>query len=103
MLRVIAGAQRFAHTNQLRSDRALHFAFNWRLRGERSVPHSDWIEQVARAIGSDHADLKRRFEWQCLLYPETAAAVQEFPISKRDRWPIHYHGRWSRDRRHERI
>jgi hypothetical protein len=42
------------------------------------VPHSDWIERVARAIGSDYADLKRRFEWQCLLYPETAAAVQAY-------------------------
>ena len=44
----------------------------------QTLPHSDWIEQVARAIGNDHADLKRRHQWQCLLYPETAAAVQAY-------------------------
>jgi hypothetical protein len=44
----------------------------------QTLPHSDWIKQVARAIGSDHADLKRRYPWQCLLYPETAAAVQAY-------------------------
>jgi hypothetical protein len=38
MLSVIAGAQRFAHTNQLRSDRALHA-----LLGMKRFPSDDTI------------------------------------------------------------
>lgn len=35
-----------------------------------------WAEQVAKVFASDRASLDARFEWQCLLYPEVAAAVQ---------------------------
>src|SRR5262249_9647066 len=39
-------------------------------------PHSTWSKDVDEALNGDKSDLDNRFEWQCLLYPEVAAAVQ---------------------------
>jgi len=41
-----------------------------------ATPQQLWSEQVAKVFAGDHAALESRFEWQCLLYPEVAAAVQ---------------------------
>ena len=39
-------------------------------------PHSTWSTGVDKALNGDKGALDKRFEWQCLLYPEVAAAVQ---------------------------
>jgi hypothetical protein len=39
-------------------------------------PHSMWSKGVEKALNGDKDALDKRFEWQCLLYPEVAAAVQ---------------------------
>lgn len=44
----------------------------------KSVPHEWWMAQVAEKLDGDQANLESRFKWQCLLYPETAAAVQAY-------------------------
>lgn len=41
-----------------------------------SIPAASWSEQVARVLTNPSSDLAKRFQWQCLLYPEVAAAVQ---------------------------
>ena len=38
--------------------------------------HSRWSEQVANVLACEQSVLNERFKWQCLLYPEVAAAVQ---------------------------
>jgi hypothetical protein len=40
------------------------------------TPQQFWSEQVAKVFAGDRSALEARFEWQCLLYPEVAAAVQ---------------------------
>jgi hypothetical protein len=39
-------------------------------------PHSMWSKDVDKALDENMDALDKRFEWQCLLYPEVAAAVQ---------------------------
>jgi hypothetical protein len=41
-----------------------------------ATPQQLWSEQVTKVFSGDRAALESRFEWQCLLYPEVAAAVQ---------------------------
>jgi hypothetical protein len=41
-----------------------------------AVPQASWSERVAGVLNGDRAKLEARFQWQCLLYPEVAAAVQ---------------------------
>ncbi len=43
---------------------------------QTATPIPLWAERVANVFTSDRAELESRFEWQCLLYPEAAAAVQ---------------------------
>jgi len=58
------------------------FIAGYELRREVDVkmaiarPHSMWSKGVDKALNGDKGDLDKRFEWQCLLYPEVAAAVQ---------------------------
>jgi hypothetical protein len=40
------------------------------------IPHSTWSKNVDEALNGNKNALDKRFEWQCLLYPEVAAAVQ---------------------------
>ena len=40
------------------------------------IPHGEWTEQVARVFAAEREKLEDRFQWQCLIYPEVAAAVQ---------------------------
>lgn len=41
-----------------------------------AMSRQEWSEQVAKVFASERAGLETRFQWQCLLYPEVAAAVQ---------------------------
>ncbi|MBL9117002.1 MAG: hypothetical protein JNJ83_18490 [Verrucomicrobiaceae bacterium] len=43
---------------------------------QKSTPQQPWSEKVAQVFACGRATLEARFEWQCLLYPEVAAAVQ---------------------------
>jgi len=40
------------------------------------VAHKLWSERVSGVFSGDRAALDSRYKWQCLLYPEVAAAVQ---------------------------
>jgi len=42
----------------------------------KAVPQTFWSENVARVLSGDRTERESRFQWQCLLYPEVAAAVQ---------------------------
>lgn len=41
-----------------------------------TVAAREWSEKVQAVLSGDPEDLENRFKWQCLLYPEAAAAVQ---------------------------
>lgn len=41
-----------------------------------AISQQSWSEQVAKVFANERTALESRFEWQCLLYPEVAAAVQ---------------------------
>jgi hypothetical protein len=43
---------------------------------ESGVAQKLWTERVLEVFSGDRAELESRYEWQCLLYPEVAAAVQ---------------------------
>ncbi len=38
--------------------------------------YTEWSQSVNRVFAADQRDLDARYEWQCLIYPEVAAAVQ---------------------------
>ncbi len=41
-----------------------------------TVATMEWSERVQGVLSGDREELEHRFKWQCLLYPEAAAAVQ---------------------------
>jgi hypothetical protein len=41
-----------------------------------TMPHTVWSKNVDQVLSADRSELNSRFQWQCLLYPEVAAAVQ---------------------------
>lgn len=42
------------------------------------VPVSEWHQLVTSACEMKSSDWEKQFEWQCLVYPETAGAVQAY-------------------------
>ena len=62
MLSVIAGAQRFAHANQLRADRALHA-----LLGMRRFPSDDTILNYFRRFNQGEIERFWRPLWSWLI------------------------------------
>jgi hypothetical protein len=62
MLSVIAGAQRFAHANQLRADRALHA-----LLGMRRFPSDDTILNYFRRFSQAEIERFWRPLWRWLI------------------------------------
>jgi hypothetical protein len=43
-----------------------------------TVPVDDWCQLVDRALDMAAGELEHSYRWQCLVYPETAAAVQAY-------------------------
>jgi hypothetical protein len=71
-LSVIAGAQRFAHTNQLRADRALHA-----LLGMKRFPSDDTILNYFRRFSQAEVERFRRLTWRWLIsgLPQLEASI----------------------------
>jgi hypothetical protein len=42
----------------------------------RATPYKEWSDHVNQTLGVDRSVFDSRYEWQCLIYPEVAAAVQ---------------------------